>query len=594
METRADVVNNRGWEGLPSFSKDMYKERYFLPDEDYEKWCERMAKFADDKEMSDRIKSYLHNYWFHPSTPVSSNGNVPKRGLPISCYVNEVEDTKEGIFNIFTENNWLGSLGGGIGTLWSKVRSIGEKVGNNGVSSGIIPFLKVSDSSTLAVSQGGLRRASQAAYLDISHPEIEEFIDVRRPTGDQNRRSLNIHHGVVVTDEFMKAVEKASSFNLASPKTGEVIKTVDAFDLFKKILVNRVETGEPYILFKDTVNKLSPIEYKEMGLDVSISNLCSEITLHTEQGYTGVCCLGSLNLEYYDEYKDKLDQIVFDCQRFLDNVLQSFIDLTKNLKGFEAARASAMYERSLGLGVMGFHSLLQKKKIPFSSPMAKSLNKQIFSSIKRAVDKADVISSEYIGSSPLGKEAGTYRRNIHTTSIAPTASISTLCGATSQGVDPRLANAYIHKTNIGTYTVKNKYLDRVIKDYLYSKYQNRDTWKANYEAIWKSIITNEGSVQHLEFLDDYTKDIFKTALEINQASIIDLAADRTPYIDQSQSINIFLPADENVETVFNLHLMAWKRGLKSMYYCRSTAVTRASANNKSRQIIEVDECPTCQ
>jgi len=576
-------INNRGWEGLPQFSKDMYNERYFLKGEGYHEWLLRMSKYADDEEQGARIMNYINNYWFHPSTPVSSNGNAPERGLPISCYVNEVSDNKQGIFNVFTENNNLGAEGGGIGTSWSAVRAIGERVGANGQSSGIIPFIKVSDSATLAVSQGGLRRASQAVYLDVQHPEIAEFIDLRRPTGDTNRRSLNVHHGVVISDEFMNAVENRASWDLISPKTGKIESTVDAYDLFKKMLITRMETGEPYMLFKDNVNNLKPEEYIRNSWDVSMSNLCAEITLHTEEDYTGVCCLASLNLEYWMEYQIDIYQIVYDCQRFLDNVLQDFINLTKGKPGFTSSRKSAEYERSLGLGVMGFHSLLQKSSMPWSSPMTKGLNLQIFNKIKAAVTISNLKASKEFGPSVLAYEVHVAKRNTHVTSIAPTASISTLCNATSQGVDPRLANCYIHKTNIGTYTVKNKFLEALLEEH-----------NQNTPEVWKSITQAAGSVQHLDVLTDYEKEVFKTAIEINQFVTVDLACDRASLIDQAQSINLFLPSNVNVENLYNLHMRAWKNGLKSLYYCRSTAASRASSGSAEREIIAVDECLSCQ
>jgi len=573
------MIHTRGWVGLPQFSKDMYQERYFLEDENYTLWLDRMSMFADDQAMVVRIQRYINNYWFHPSTPVSSNGNAPQRGLPISCYVNQVEDSKEGIFAKFTENNWLGAEGGGIGTSWSNVREIGAKVGANGESSGIVPFIKVSDSSTLAVSQGGLRRASQAVYLDVSHAEIEEFIDVRRPTGDANRRSLNVHHGVVISDLFMEAVVNRASWDLLSPKDNSVVKTVDAFDLFKKILITRMETGEPFIIFKDTVNSMRPDEYIQAQFEVIMSNLCAEIALHTAPDYTGVCCLGSINLEYYDEFKDDMEQFLYDCNRFLDNVLESFINLTEGKIGFENARKSAINERSLGLGVMGFAGLLQKRNLPWDSPMTKGLNLQIFKDFKRYNEYANHLAAVKFGTCPLSKT----RRNTHVSAIAPTASISTLCNGSSQGVDPRLGNSYIHKTNIGTYTQRNKYLLALLEKH-----------GANNETIWKSIVRNEGSVAHLDFLSDYDKDVFKTAYEINQHVIIDLACDRAPFVDQSQSINVFLGADTHVENLYNLHIRAWKGRLKSLYYCRSTAATRASAGTQERQIISYDECLSCQ
>ena len=577
---------NRGWEALPQFSKDMYKERYFLESEDYTQWLDRMSLFTNNKAMADRIKAYISNFWFHPSTPISSNGNAPKRGLPISCYVNKVGDSKESIFDTYTENNWLGSLGGGIGTDWSSVRGIGEQVGANGKSSGIIPFIQVSDRATLAVSQGGLRRASQAVYLDISHPEIEEFIDIRRPTGDTNRRALNVHHGITIPDSFMEAVEARDTWDLVSPKTGKVLKTIDAFDLWKKILVNRMETGEPYLLFKDTVNRLAPASYKTKGFEVSQSNLCSEITLHTAPDYTGICCLGSINLEYFDEFKSMLNQFIYDVQIFLDNVLQSFIDLTENKPGLEKARKSAIYERSLGLGVMGFHSYLQKHNVPWESALARSVNNNIFKMLNSTIQEEQTKITQEFGQCPLSKDVIFGNHNTHVTSIAPTASISTLCNLTSQGVDPRLANGYIQKTNIGTYEIKNKYIDVIIKD--------RVTSEEEYNAIWKSIFKEEGSVQHLDILTKDEKDVFKTAIELNQVYTIDMASDRAPLIDQAQSINLFIPADEQVENVYNIHMRAWKQGLKSLYYCRSTAAVRANAAGTNRKIIAIDECLSCQ
>jgi len=348
----------RGWNDLSEFSRQMYKERYFLEGEDYDKWIRRVSTaYADDESHARRIEKYIRQYWFHPSTPVSSNAGVPERGLPISCYTNEVEDSKAGIFSTWSENNWLGSSGGGIGTSWSNVRELGAPIGNAGKSSGIIPFIKVSDATTLAVSQGGLRRASQAVYLDITHPEIEEFIDIRRPTGDVNRRSPNIHHGVTITDDFMEAVEKRLQWNLISPKNGKVVKTVDAFDLFKKILITRMETGEPYLFFKDTANANAPEEYKLEGRQIKTSNLCSEIMLHTDESRSGVCCLTSINLEYANEWmKDTM--FIEDIHRYTDNILQSFIDLTDGKTGFEKVRRSAIEERSIGIGVMGYHSML--------------------------------------------------------------------------------------------------------------------------------------------------------------------------------------------------------------------------------------------
>ena len=576
---------SRGYDNLPEFSKDMYKETYFLPNENYSDWLERLTEaYCDDYEHASRIKEYIWNYWFHPSTPVSANAGLPTRGLPISCFTNEVKDNKDGIFSNYEENFRLGSSGGGIGTDWSEVRELGAKIGSSGKSSGIIPFIKVSDSSTLAVSQGGLRRASQAVYLDVSHPEIEEFIDIRRPTGDGNRRSLNIHHGVKVSDEFMKAVEQRTTFNLVSPKDNTVVKTVDAFDLWQKILVTRIETGEPYLFFKDTVSNMLPENYVKKGWDVTTSNLCSEIFLHTDAGYSGVCCLSSLNLEYFDEYKDNLYQVIKDVLLFLDNVLQSFIDNAKGNKGYENAVYSAMYERSVGLGVMGFHSYLQKKNIPWESALASGINKNIFREIGACANSASVNIGITKGPCPLSVDVGTPYRFTTKIAIAPTASISTLCNVTSQGVDPRVSNIYNHKTKVGTYIVKNKFLEKALEEK-----------GLNTEDVWKSIKENQGSIQHLDGVDDWTKDVFRTAYEIDQHWIIEFAGDRQPFIDQGQSVNVFLPADCNVKYLYGVHMAAWKKKLKSLYYCRSTTIQRATVGNTiEREEIKYDECLACQ
>ena len=580
----------RGWNSLPQFSKDMYNERYFLEGEDYNDWVERVASaYSDDDYHKDRIALYIKNYWFHPATPVSSNAGTD-RGLPISCFVNNVEDSKEGIFDVFNENFRLGAHGGGIGTNWSAVREVGSKIGDSGESSGIIPFIKVSDASTLAVSQGGLRRASQAVYLDISHPEVEEIIELRKPTGDSNRRCLNVHHGLVIPDVFMEAVEARTTWDLISPKDGKVVKTVDAFDLWTKILQTRVETGEPYLLFKDTVNNLVPYEYSANGMKVSTSNLCSEITLYTNVNYTGVCCLGSINVEYYEEYQEFFYDFIYDVTRFLDNVLQDFIDRASNIPGFEKSVASAEYERSIGLGVMGYANLLQKNKLPWDSPMAFGLNNNLFSVLKDATVKANVKAAKEFGPCPLAESVHTDRRNTHVTAIAPTASISTLCNNTSQGIDPLVANVYVHKTNIGSYTIRNKFLDEII----HKQFRGEPT---AINDCWNSIQKNEGSVQHLEWMDEWTKDVFKTAYELNQQVVVQHAADRAEYIDQAQSTNLFFPADAHVADIYNSHMRAWKGGCKSLYYCRSKALNRATIGDTVREVIpeaNYDECLSCQ
>ncbi|NOQ31128.1 MAG: ribonucleoside-diphosphate reductase subunit alpha [Helicobacteraceae bacterium] len=573
------MKDKRGWEGLPQYSRDMYNERYFLDSETYNEWVTRVASaYSDDTPHRLRLETYLRNYWFHPSTPPSSNAGVPSRGLPISCYTNEVSDSKEGIFSTWEENNWLGATGGGIGTTWSNVREIGAKVGTHGgESSGIIPFIKVSDSTTLAVSQGGLRRASQAVYLDVNHPEIKEFIDVRRPTGDKDRRSTNIHHGVALSDEFMEAVESKGNIDLVSPKTGETIETVPAFDIWKKILISRVETGEPYLFFKDTANHNKPYEYSIHNRRIKTSNLCSEIMLHTDELRTGVCCLVSVNLEYFDEWEKK-KLFMEDIHRFTDNVLSSFIQLTKDRKGFEKAHRSALEERSIGIGVMGWHSYLQSKNLPVSSLSTTYLTKKVFSHISTSLEKSNIV---------LGKEKGTAKisnskRNVNVTAIAPTASISTLCGLTSAGIDTRVSNIYVAKSNIGSYTIKNKYLEMVLEQ----RGKNTGT-------IWKSILKNQGSVQHLDCLTDEEKYVFKTAYEVPQLAVINNTSIMQEHITQGISCNLFIPADINVKLLHQIHLMAWKKKLKSLYYLRSTSLNRANTGNTDRVELEADTCLGC-
>jgi len=587
----------RGWEGLPEISKALYNESYFLDSETYEDWNFRICSaYANDDAHRDRMMSYIRNYWFHPSTPVSSNGGTD-RGLPISCYVGEVEDSKKGIFDAWNESSWLGSLAGGVGRLWTNVRSRGEKISLIGESSGVIPFMKVDEALTNAVSQGGLRRMSQADWLWDTHPEIEDFVELRKPSGDQKRRALDLHHGVVLSDEFMYSVIYDKKWDLISPKTGKVVKTIKAKKLWDKILDMRVTTGEPYILFKNNANRLAPEEYKELELEIRLSNLCTEIMESTSTDKTNVCCLGSINLEYWDEYVSQLDQFIADCSDFLDNVLQDFIDKTEGREGFKKARKAAMDERSIGLGVMGWHSLLQSKSMPFGSPMAKGLNTKIFKAIKEAADK----HNENCEPCPMSIRANTdtSKRNINVTAIAPTMSISNLCNLASSGIEPWAANAFTKKLKQGSFAIKNKYLDKVIKEYANSNVLGRaiQDW---IDEQWDSIKKHNGSVQHLDWMDSWTKDVFKTAFEINQASIVDLASDRTPYIDQGQSTNLFVVGNSRTQDIADLHVLAWKKGLKSLYYLRSFNPNRASTSSKERKIIQTqqddlfsDTCPSC-
>ena len=556
---------------LTDFGKATLSDRYLGQNESYQDLFARVAStYADNNIHAQRIYNYISNFWFMPATPVLSNGGT-ERGLPISCFLNEAGDSLEGILDLWSENIWLAARGGGIGSYWGNLRSIGEKIGKVGKTSGIIPFIKVMDSLTLAISQGSLRRGSAACYLPIDHPEIEEFIEMRRPTGgDTNRRSLNLHHGILISDAFMRAVETDGQWALRSPKDGTIQTTLSARNLWIRLLTARVETGEPYIVYIDTVNRQIPQHHKLAGLNVKTSNLCSEITLPTGidrdgKDRTAVCCLSSLNLEKYEEWKD--DEIfIKDVMRFLDNVLTDFIN--KAPDSFKNAKYSAMRERSVGLGVMGLHSYFQKKNIPFGSVMSKVWNKKIFNNIQQKVDEASKNLAEERGACPDANDYGIKERFSNKTAIAPTASISIICGGASPGVEPIAANSYTHKTLSGSYNVRNKHLSKVLEKY------GKDT-----DEIWSSITTNQGSVSHLDFLTKEQKEVFKTAFEIDQNWIIELGADRTPNISQAQSINIFVPADVHKRELHQIHFQAWKKGLKSLYYCRSKSIQRAENIN---------------
>ncbi len=583
---------------LTEFGKDTLRDRYLLPGESYQDLFVRVASaYADDQEHAQRIYDYISKLWFMPATPVLSNGGTG-RGLPISCYLNSVDDSLEGIVNTWNENVWLASRGGGIGTYWGSVRGIGEPVGLNGKTSGIIPFVRVMDSLTLAISQGSLRRGSAACYLDISHPEIEEFLEIRKPSGDFNRKALNLHHGVLIPDAFMEAVRNGAEWDLKSPKDGSVRATVDARSLFQKLVETRLATGEPYIIYSDHVNKAMPKHHRELGLKVSTSNLCSEITLPTGRDHLGndrtaVCCLSSLNMETWDEWNgDK--QFVEDVMRFLDNVLTDYIDRAPP----EMARAkySATRERSVGLGVMGFHSFLQARNIPFEGAMAKSWNLKVFKHIAAKVNEASMLLATERGACPDAEERGVMERFSCKTAIAPTASISIICGGTSACIEPIPANIYTHKTLSGSFSIRNPYLEKL----LIEKSKNSD-------AVWNSILEQGGSVQHLDFLTQEEKDVYKTSFEIDQRWLIELAADRTPYIDQATSLNLFIPADVEKWDLLMLHFRAWELGVKSLYYLRSKSIQRAGfaggveADNtpdapkfELATSTDYDECLACQ
>ena len=584
---------------LTDFGKATLIDRYLLPGEKFQDMFLRVAKkYSDDFEHCERIYDYISNLWFMPATPVLSNGGA-ERGLPISCFLNSVEDSLDGILSKWGENVWLASNGGGIGTYWGGVRSIGEPVKGNGQTSGIIPFVRVMDSLTLAISQGALRRGSAACYIDVHHPEIEEFLEIRKPSGDFNRKSLNVHHGINITDEFMECVRNNSDFALKSPKTKEVLRTINARELWQKILETRMATGEPYLVFVDTVNRSMSKHQKDSGLKVSTSNLCSEIMLHTGIDHKGkertaVCCLSSVNLEKWEEW-EKEPMFIEDIMRFLDNVLQDFINNAPD--SMRNAVYSAIRERSVGLGAMGFHSFLQKNNIPFESGLAKSWNIKFFKHIRKEADKASLILAMEKGACPDADERNVKARFSHKLAIAPTASISIICGGTSACIEPIPANVYTHKTLSGSFTVKNKYLEALL-----------DKKDLNTEEVWQSILENEGSVGHLSDLTNEEKDCFKTAFEIDQRWIVEFAADRTEFICQGQSINLFLSSDINKWDLMMLHWKAWETGVKSLYYCRSKSIQRASyagveADNtkewpekslSKNKRVDYDECLSCQ
>ena len=587
---------------LTEFGKETLEDRYLLPGESYQDLFARVADaYADDQAHAQRLYDYISNLWFMPATPVLSNGGT-NRGLPISCYLNSVEDSLNGIVDTWNENVWLASKGGGIGTYWGNVRGIGEPVGLNGKTSGIIPFVRVMDSLTLAISQGSLRRGSAACYIDISHPEIEEFLEIRKPSGDFNRKALNLHHGVLVTDEFMEKVRAGEEFDLVSPRDGSVRKTVDARSLFQKLVETRLATGEPYIVFSDTVNSMMPKHHRDLGLKVSTSNLCSEITLPTGRDHLGndrtaVCCLSSLNLEKWDEWNsDK--QFIEDVMRFLDNVLQDYIDRAPP----EMARAkySASRERSVGMGVMGFHSFLQSKGIGFESPMAKVWNLKMFKHVSAKAEEASLVLAQERGPCPDAAETGAMERFSCKMAIAPTASISIICGGTSACIEPIPANIYTHKTLSGSFIVKNPYLQELLAK------KSKDSTN-----VWNSILERGGSVAHLDFLTPEEKAIYKTSFEIDQRWLLEFAADRSPMIDQAQSLNLFIPADVDKWDLMMLHFHAWEKKIKSLYYLRSKSIQRAGfaggveADNTSEaakyelaagtgEQTDYEECLACQ
>lgn len=580
---------------LTDFGRATLDDRYLLPGEGYQDLFARVASYyGDDQAHAQRLYDYISKMWFMPATPVLSNGGTD-RGLPISCFLNEATDSLDGIVGLWNENVWLASKGGGIGSYWGNLRSIGEKVGQNGKTSGIIPFIRVMDSLTLAISQGSLRRGSAAVYLPVWHPEIEEFVDMRRPTGgDPNRKALNLHHGILISDDFMRAVEQDEMWGLRSPKDHSVVRSISARALWIRILTTRIEQGEPYIIYSDHVNDARPQQHKLAGLEVKTSNLCAEITLPTGidqygKQRTAVCCLSSLNLETWFEWHQD-ERFIEDVMRFLDNVLEDFIQ--KAPESMERAKYAAMRERSVGMGVMGFHSFLQDNSIPFESVMAKVWNTRMFKHIRAQADAASKTLAAERGACPDAADYGIEERFSHKIAIAPTASISIIAGNASPGIEPISANVFLQKTLSGSFSVRNRALKKVLAAH---GFDDEDTWS--------SITVNKGSVQHLDFLTPHEKDVFKTAFELDQRWVIEHAADRTPFICQSQSINLFLPANVNKRDLHQIHYQAWKRGVKSLYYCRSLSIQRADTVSEKKPTAALkpaeptanyEECLACQ
>jgi ribonucleoside-diphosphate reductase alpha chain len=552
------------------------KESYMKEDEisPQHRFAFVAKQFGTDPEHAQRLYDYASNHWLSFSTPILSFGRS-KRGLPISCFLNFIEDTAEGLVDNLSETNWLSMLGGGVGIGFG-IRSTDDK------STGVLPHLKIYDASSLAYRQGRTRRGSYAAYLDISHPDIIGFLEMRKPTGDPNVRCLNLHHGVNITDDFMNIIEKCmldseanDDWQLTDPHSGIIRETVSAKHLWQQILELRMHTGEPYIHYIDTSNRMMPQFLKDLGLKIHQSNLCSEIILPTNEERTAVCCLSSLNLEYYDEWKDH-PHFLCDVAEMLDNVLEYFILNAPST--IERARYSAARERSIGVGALGFHAYLQRKGVAFEGVMGKVLNNQIFKHIRKGLDDANQILGQIRGPAPDAISSG--QRFSHLMAIAPNASSSIIMGNTSPSVEPYRANAYRQDTLSGSFLNKNRHLDKVIKELTKTEEE--------YNDVWSSIIANDGSVQHLDILDENQKAVFKTSMEIDQRWVIELAADRQQYIDQAQSLNLFFRPDAHIKYIHAIHFMAWKKGLKTLYYCRSEKIGKADKVSKKieRQVIK--------
>lgn len=575
---RVDYSRDKLFDGL---GKIRLKESYMREDENspQERFAYVSSKFGSNPDHAQRLYDYASKHWLSYSTPILSFGRS-KRGLPISCFLNYIEDTAEGLVDNLSETNWLSMLGGGVGIGFG-IRSADEK------STGVMPHLKIYDASSLAYRQGRTRRGSYAAYLDISHPDIINFLEMRKPTGDQNMRCLNLHHGINIPDAFMEIIERCmldkdadDSWDLVDPASNEVRETVSAKELWQRILEMRMQTGEPYLHFIDESNRKLPQWLKDKGLKVHQSNLCSEIILPTNEKRTAVCCLSSLNLEYYDAWK-KDELFLKDVAEMLDNVLQYFIDNAP--REIKRAINSAKSERSIGIGALGWHAYLQRKSVPWESSQAVGLNKAIFKNVREKLDVANKELGKERGEAP--DAVGTGNRFSHLMSIAPNASSSILMGNTSPSIEPYRANAYRQDTLSGSHLNKNRYLDKIIKK---EAENHKDDW---YEETWRSIIANDGSVQHLDWMEEWDKEVFKTSMEIDQRWVVQHAADRQVYIDQAQSLNVFFRPDSHIKYIHAVHFMAWKEKLKTMYYCRSDKIAKADkvAKKIEREVIkEID------
>lgn len=556
------------------------KESYMTEDEisPQERFAFVSKQFGSGEAHAQRLYDYASKHWLSYSTPILSFGRT-KNGLPISCFLNYMDDSAKGLVNTLSETNWLSMLGGGVG-IHLGIRSSDHK------STGVMPHLKIYDASSLAYRQGKTRRGSYAAYLDISHPDIIQFLELRKPTGDQNMRCLNLHHAINITDDFMEIIEKCmvdptanDDWNLVDPHTKVVKETVSAKELWQRILEMRMQTGEPYLNFLDTANKALPEWLKAEGLRINGSNLCNEIHLPTNEDRTAVCCLSSLNLEYYDEWKDD-PQFIRDVAEMLDNVLNYFILHAPD--EIKRAKYSAFRERSIGVGALGLHAYLQKNNIPFESALAKSANMRIFKHIKDNLDKANTELANERGACPDAEKHGYNVRFSHTTAIAPNASTSLIMGNTSPSIEPYRANVFRQDTLSGAHVYRNRFLQKVLEE-------KCEELKLNIDDVWSSIIAHDGSVQHLDWLDDWTKSVYKTAIELDQRWVVDLAADRQQFLDQGQSVNLFFTPDVGIKYLHAVHFLAWKSGLKGLYYCRSDKLRKADRVSQSVERKRIEE-----